>query len=186
MEDEEFERLFELEPAAGPPPGNPPGQGSLSFETVWAALLDTGEHLKTAAGAIQETNRRIEIILGELKQEVEAYCGVEGSLRGEGAAETEEVFRAMGELCKELGMGKFRVEVERGSAEGEPRGRRLRVEAEGCPNCSDVPDALRRSCAFGEILRGLLESFDCEGLSLREIKHKNAGERACQFEASAR
>ena len=108
-----------------------------------------------------------------------------GERRSEGRQSLGEVFRAMGELCKELGMGKFRVEVERGRAEGEPRGRRLRVEAEGCPNCSDVPDALGRSCAFGEILRGLLESFDCEGLSLREIKHKNAGERACQFEASA-
>ena len=108
-----------------------------------------------------------------------------GERRSEGRQRLGEVFAALGELCKDLGMGKFRVEVARGCAEGERRGRRLRVEAEGCPNCSDLPDALGRSCAFGEILRGLLESFDCEGLSLREIKHRNAGERACQFEASA-
>jgi predicted hydrocarbon binding protein len=108
-----------------------------------------------------------------------------GEQRYEGRQRLGKVFTAMGELCKDLGMGKFRVEVARGCAEGEQRGRRLTVEAEGCPNCSDLPDALGRSCASGEILRGLLESFDSEGLSLREIKRQNAGERACLFEASA-
>lgn len=104
---------------------------------------------------------------------------------GEGGRSLGELFTAMGELFEDLGMEKLRVEWARGFAEGEPGGRRLAVEAEGCPNCSDLPDALGRICAFGEIMRGLLESFDGEGLILREISCRSAGERACLFEASA-
>jgi hypothetical protein len=84
MDGEEFERLFEAEPAAEP------GQGDLRFETVWAALLDTGEYLKTVAGTIRETNRKIESILGGLKQDLEEYWEAETRRSSEGAAETKE------------------------------------------------------------------------------------------------
>ena len=83
LEDEEFEGLFEAEPGAAP------GERSLSFESVCAALLDTGEYLKTVAGTIQETNRKIGIILGELKEELEEYRGAESRRKGEGAADAQ-------------------------------------------------------------------------------------------------
>lgn len=104
--------------------------------------------------------------------------------QGRRRASLGELFMAMGEAFDELGMGRLRVEMAKGFAEGEVTGRRLLVEVEGCSNCSDMPDALGRSCAFGEIMQGILEGFNGGGLNFREIKHRSAGERSCLFEAS--
>jgi hypothetical protein len=69
--DEEFERLFEHinnRPQAQTPAQTPAAQQAPAFEDAWAALLDTDEYLRQAAGKIRETNQRMQKIVGDLER----------------------------------------------------------------------------------------------------------------------
>jgi hypothetical protein len=75
MSDEVFDRLFEdiqLEPPPAAAERSPAEQDELNlaaFEEVWMALMAMGEYLQGTAETIRESNRQIQRLIGDLKEQ---------------------------------------------------------------------------------------------------------------------